>query len=67
MRPASHSVFDKILAWEDNKLSEAEMIALFQALVDSGDIWRLPDAYQDNAALLYHYGRITMPVAKTLN
>lgn len=62
------SNFDKILDLEDNKLSEPEVITMFQNLVDSGDIWRLPAGYQEQAAMLYHYGRITLkPITKTLN
>lgn len=52
--------FDKILDWENNKLSTEEALLMFQELVDSGDIWRLPEEYQTRAGTLFLHGHITI-------
>lgn len=61
------AAFDKILEWEERKLSNEDAVKMFQELVDSGDIWKLPDGYQDQAAMLYVTGHISISAPKTLN
>lgn len=48
--------FENVLAFEAMKLSDEQIIAMFQQLVDSGDIWRLPDDYLITAANLIDRG-----------
>lgn len=48
--------FENVLAFEAMKLSDEQILAMFQQLVDSGDIWRLPDDYLTTAANLIDRG-----------
>ena len=43
-----NSNFDNILSFEDGKLSDAEIFKLFNDLVESGDIWKLPESSRFN-------------------
>ena len=47
---------DKILAYEQGELSEAESIKLFQSLIDSGMAWRLQGSYGRTAVALIEAG-----------
>lgn len=55
-------LFDNILRWEQNELTQPETIEMFQRLLDTGAIWQLPDSYQDNAATLLYMGLIKVAV-----
>ncbi len=50
------SIFEKILEFESGGLSDVEVVVLFQTLVDSGDIWKLPSEYTSTAAALLARG-----------
>ena len=43
---------DKIIAYEQGDLDEDEVIELFQALIDSGLVWKLQGSYGRTAAAL---------------
>lgn len=60
------TAMENILLFEDNQLSEADTIKMFQELVDSGDIWKLPTEYQSSAAALIQWGKLTKS-SKVLN
>ncbi len=48
----------RLIAWEDNKLTECQTLKLFQELVDSGAAWQSTGAVRSTACLLIHDGRI---------
>ena len=54
-----------IIAYEHGVLSEAEEHALFQRLIDSGDVWKLQGHYGRQAAHFIDIGRCTMPEVLT--
>lgn len=45
-------MFDKILAFEQGELSLSEAVAMFNELIASGEIWRLPTIYMDKAIVV---------------
>ncbi len=49
---------DQIIAYESGELSEDEVIALFQRLVDNGMAWRLQGHYGRTAARLIEAGLV---------
>jgi len=47
---------DKMIAWEQGELDEEQTVELFQALINSGDAWRLQGCYDRQAAALIDAG-----------
>jgi hypothetical protein len=54
-------LLDQMIAWEEGEISYEGMIALFQALVNSGMAWQLQGMYGRQAAALLESGEITSP------
>jgi hypothetical protein len=54
-------LFDRIVRYELDELSEEATIALFQELVDSGLAWRLQGSYGRVAEALIEAGYVTKP------
>lgn len=52
-------LLDQMIEWEEGQLSEAETVALFQELVNSGLAWELQGAYGRQAADLIKAGLVT--------
>lgn len=51
--------YDKAKAmrkWELGALTGEQELALFQRLIDSGDVWQLGSSYSHTAACLIHAG-----------
>jgi hypothetical protein len=55
---------DKIIAYEQGDLNDAETIALYQELVNSGVVWSLQGRYGRTARDLIEAGLVTDPHAK---
>ena len=51
-------MIDKIIAYEQGELDDAETLELFQALVDSGMAWNLQGSYGRTAMSLLEAGLI---------
>jgi len=47
---------DKMIAWEQGELDEADTIDLFQALIDNGLAWQLQGCYGRTAHALIEAG-----------
>lgn len=54
---------DAMIAWENGELDYEQEVALFQALVDSGDAWRLQGMYGRRAVALIEEGEVHDPVS----
>ena len=52
------NLIDKIMAYEQGELDEEDTIALFQGLVDSGDVWKLQGSYGRTAVQLIEAGLV---------
>jgi hypothetical protein len=63
MTTKEYSLVDKIIAFEEGGLTEVEIIALFQHLVDTGLAWSLQGSYGRVARLLLEEELITAPNA----
>ena len=50
--------FDQILAFENNELDDAQIVDLFQQLVDSGMAWTLQGSYGRTALALIEAGLV---------
>ena len=46
----------KIIAYENNEMSQEEVIEFFQELIDTGHAWRLQGHYGRTALRLIEYG-----------
>lgn len=51
---------DKMIAWENGELDDADVIALFQDLIDSGMAWTLQGCYGRQAQALIDAGLCSM-------
>lgn len=49
-------VFDKMMYYEQDLLSQNETIELFQVLIDEGSVWRLQGSYGRMAKDLIYAG-----------
>lgn len=49
-------IIDGIIAYENGELEEAEVVALFQKLIDTGMAWTLQGSYGRTAAALIDAG-----------
>ena len=49
-----------LLAFEQGEMSEEEAIRLFQALINSGEAWRLPGCYGRTASWLLEEGLVML-------
>ena len=58
------SLVDKIIAWEQGELSDDEVIAFFQELVDTGIVWKLQGHYGRMATRLLRAGAIQSPTGR---
>jgi hypothetical protein len=56
---ADSKLADKLFAYEDGKLSEDEVIELFQSLVDNGWAWSLQGRYGRTAMDLIGAGLVS--------
>lgn len=56
---------DKLIKYENGELSHEEMIALFQSLIDSGDVWLLQGSYGRTAQALIDNGECRTVEAHT--
>jgi hypothetical protein len=52
---------DKIMAYEDGQMTEAQEIAFFQELVNTGIAWQLQGAYGRQAMRLIERGLVKRP------
>lgn len=50
------NTIEKVMDFEAGKLNDEATILMFDELIKSGDIWRLPNNYQDMAATLIERG-----------
>lgn len=51
-----HDNFKFILDYELGKIPPGEIVGMFKALIETGDIWRLPTYYLDEATRIIEGG-----------
>ena len=56
---------DDIIAFETGQMSEADMIKMFQRMVNTGQVWSLQGSYGRQAQSLLDAGVIQYPKKKT--
>lgn len=49
---------DKILLYEQGDLTPSEIVVMFNDLVETGDIWKLPTEYLEDATKLINLGHL---------
>lgn len=54
-------VVDKIIAFEQDELTDDEVVELFQHLIDTGQVWHLQGAYGRGAIRLIRSGLCSAP------
>lgn len=54
-------LFDTMMAYEQDGLSEDEMVEFFQQLVDTGMAWKLQGSYGRSATALIEAGLVIVP------
>jgi hypothetical protein len=59
---AQLQLFDMMMQFEDGTLSDAEVVVLFQKLIDNGMAWTLQGFYGRTASALIDAGFCTMPI-----
>jgi len=55
------SLLERIIAYEQGDLDDAETIALFQELINDGSAWTLQGHYGRTATTLINAGHCTRP------
>jgi len=53
---ANLQLFDMMMQYEEGNLSEAEMLEMFQLLIDNGMVWSLQGMYGRTAKTLIEFG-----------
>ena len=51
---------DLMIAWGNGELDDAQTVQLFQALVDSGVVWKLQGCYGRMAERLIEEGKVSV-------
>ena len=51
--------WSQVIAYEQGELAYDEVVALFQDLLDTGDVWLLQGAYGRTAMALLNAGELT--------
>ena len=46
------NTYHRLLEYEAAAMEQADVLAMFSALITTGDIWKLPTSYLDAAAFL---------------
>lgn len=54
-------VVDRIIAFENDELGDDDTVALFQELLDTGQVWHMQGAYGRSAVRLVEAGLCTLP------
>lgn len=58
------NTYSRLLDYEAAAMEQAEVLAMFSALITTGDIWKLPTTYLDAAAFLINNGHHADTTAK---
>ncbi|MCK5294186.1 MAG: hypothetical protein KAJ49_05995 [Arcobacteraceae bacterium] len=65
IRAKKPDAVDDIIAFESGEMSEADMIKMFQRMVDTGQVWKFQGSYGRQAQSLLDAGLIQYPKKKT--